>query len=112
MNEIKVYKELSYIYTYDDNVYPTTLTLNELNMMLEKSKFINLWTDLVNVSSIKRVESKKVDSVENAILQINDKELRDRVRAEVKKRAKEWKITNLEILKNILNRMKTENGIN
>ena len=112
MNEIKVYKELSYIYTYDDNVYPTTLNLNELNMLLEKSKFINLWTDLINVSNIKRVESKKVDNVENAILQINDKELRDRVRAEVKKRAKEWKVTNLEILKNILNRMKTENGIN
>ena len=82
MNEIKVYKELSYIYTYDDNVYPTTLTLNELNMMLERSKFINLWTDLISVSSIKRVEAKKVDSVENAILQINDKQLRDKVRAE------------------------------
>ena len=112
MNEIKIYEELSYIYTYDDNVYPTTLTPNELNMLLEKSKFINLWTDLINVSNIKRVEAKKVDSVENAILQIKEKELRDRVRAEVKKRAKEWKVTNLEILKNILNRMKTENGIN
>ena len=112
MNEIKIYEELSYIYTYDDNVYPTTLTLNELNMLLEKSKFINLWTDLINVSNIKRVEAKKVDSVENAILQIKDKELRDRVRAEVKKRAKEWKVTNLEIFKNILNRLKTENGTN
>ena len=112
MNEIKVYKELSYIYTYDDNVYPTTLTLNELNMMLERSKFINLGTDLISVSSIKRVEAKKVDSVENSILQIKDKELRDRVRAEVKKRTKEWKVTNLEILKNILDRMKRENATN
>ena len=112
MNEIKIYEELSYIYTYDDNVYPTTLTLNELNMLLEKSKFINLWTDLINVSNIKRVEAKKVDSVENAILQIKDKELRDKVRAGVKKRTREWKITNLEIFKNILNRLKTENGTN
>ena len=112
MNEIKIYEELSYIYTYDDNVYPTTLTLNELNMLLEKSKFINLWTDLINVSNIKRVEAKKVDSVENAIIWIKDKELRDKVRAEVKKRSREWKITNLEILKNILNRLKNENGTN
>lgn len=112
MNEIKIYEELSYIYTYDDNVYPTPLELNVINQMLEKSKFINLWTDLINVSSIKRVESKKVDNVENAIIWIKDKELRDKVRAEVKKRSREWKITNLEILKNILNRLKNENGTN
>ena len=105
MNEIKIYEELSYIHTYDDKVYPTPLTLEVINKMLESSKFINLGTELINVSNIKRVETKKVDSVENAILQIKDAELRDRVRNEVKKRKSEWKITNMEILKNILTRL-------
>lgn len=105
MNEIKIYEELSYIHTYDDKVYPTPLDLETINKMLESSKFINLGTELINVSNIKRVETKKVDSVENAILQIKDAELRDRVRNEVKKRKSEWKITNMEILKNILTRL-------
>ena len=105
MNEIKIYEELSYIHTYDDKVYPTPLTLEVINKMLESSKFINLGSELINVWNIKRVESKKVDSVENAILQIKDSELRDKVRNEVKKRKSEWKITNMEILKNILTRL-------
>ena len=73
--------------------------------MLENSKFLNLGSDLINVSNIKRVESKKVDSVENSILQIKDTELREKVMNEVKKRKAEWKTTNLEILNNILNRL-------
>ena len=105
MNEIKIYEELSYIHTYDDKVYPTPLDLEVINKMLESSKFINLGTELINVSNIKRVETKKVDSVENAILQIKDAELREKVRNEVKKRKSEWKITNMEILKNILTRL-------
>lgn len=105
MNQIKVYEELSYIHTFDDKVYPTPLTLDVINKMLETSKFLNLWSDLINVSNIKRVESRKVDSVENAILQIKDVELREKVMAEVKKRKSEWKTTNMEILENILNRL-------
>ena len=107
MNEIKIYEELSYIHTYDDKVYPTPLTLEVINKMLESSKFINLGSELINVWNIKRVESKKVDSVENAILQIKDSELREKVRNEVKKRKSEWKITNMEILKNILTRLQS-----
>lgn len=105
MNEIKIYEELSYIHTFDDKVYPTPLTLNVINKMLENSKFLNLGSDLINVSNIKRVESKKVDSVENSILQIKDTELREKVMNEVKKRKAEWKTTNLEILNNILHRL-------
>ena len=105
MNEIKIYEELSYIHTYDDKVYATPLTLNVINQMLETSKFLNLGSDLIAVSNIKRVESKKVDSVENAILQIEDTELREKVKMEVKKRKSEWRTTNMEILNNILTRL-------
>ena len=105
MNEIKIYETMSYIHTYDDKVYQTPLTLEVINPLLERSKFLNLGTDLINVSNIKRVESRKVDSVENAILQIEDTELREKVKMEVKKRKSEWRSTNMEILNNILNRL-------
>ena len=105
-NQIKEYQELSYIVTFDDRVYPTPVPVKDLEKALNgTSRFINLWTELLNVSNIKRVESKKVGTVENAILQIQDPELREEVRNEIKKRKAEWKTTNIEVLRNILNRL-------
>jgi hypothetical protein len=88
MNAIKIYEELSYIYTFDDKIYPTPMTVKELEIMLNQSgsRFLNLGTDLIAVSSIKRIESKKADSIDNAILRIEDKEIRSLVDAEVRKR--------------------------
>ena len=108
MWEIKVYSELSYIYTYDDKVYPTPLAINSLEKVLNNSKFLNLWTDLIAVSSIKRVESKKVDDVENTILRIEDKELRYKVEAKIKQRRIDGKRVNLEILANVIEDCKWE----
>ena len=106
MNEIKIYTQLNYIYTYDDKVYPTPVPLDVLEKMLNgTSKFINLGSDLINVSNIKRVETKKVWSVENALLQIEDSALRDRVTIELNKRRADGKTTNMEIFQNILNRL-------
>lgn len=108
MWEMKVYQELSYIYTYDDKIYPTPVTLKELEVVLNKSKFLNLWSDLIAVSSIKRVESKKVDDVDNTILRIEDKELRHRVESRIKQRRLDWKRVNLEILNNVIESCKLE----
>ena len=112
MNAIKIYEELSYIYTFDDKIYPTPMTVKELEIMLNQSgsRFLNLGTDLIAVSSIKRIESKKADSIDNAILRIEDKEIRSLVDAEVRKRKIEWKKLNMEIFKNILDRVTKENG--
>jgi len=114
MNAIKIYEELSYIYTFDDKIYPTPMTVKELEIMLNQSgsRFLNLWTDLIAVSSIKRIESKKADSIDNAILRIEDKEIRSLVDAEVRKRKIEWKKLNMEIFKNILDRVTSENEKN
>ena len=114
MNAIKIYEELSYIYTFDDKIYPTPMTVKELEIMLNQSgsRFLNLWTDLIAVSSIKRIESKKADSIDNAILRIEDKEIRSLVDAEVRKRKIEWKKLNMEIFKNILDRITSENEKN
>lgn len=111
MNAIKIYEELSYIYTFDDKIYPTPMTVKELEIMLNQSgsRFLNLGTDLIAVSSIKRIESKKADSIDNAILRIEDKEIRSLVDAEVRKRKIEWKKLNMEIFRNILDRVTKEN---
>lgn len=106
MNEIKIYEELSYIYTYDDKVYPTPVSVRDLERVLNSNnKFLNLWTDLIAVSSIKRVEGKKVWTLENALLQIKDLEIREQATAEINKRKKNGDRVNLEILNNILNRL-------
>lgn len=106
MNEIKIYEELSYIHTFDDKVYPTPVSVKDLERLLNgTNKFLNLWSDLIAVSSIKRVESKKVDSVDNALYQIKDSELREQVTAEINKRRKNWDRVNIEILNNILHRI-------
>ncbi len=99
---INVYKELSYIVCYDDLVYPTPLSIPELEVMLNTSKFLNLGADLIAVNQIKRIESKKVGEVENAILRIEDREIRQKVEREVKQRKMEWKRLNMEILKNVI----------
>jgi hypothetical protein len=88
------------------------MTVKELEIMLNQSgsRFLNLWTDLIAVSSIKRIESKKADSIDNAILRIEDKEIRSLVDAEVRKRKIEGKKLNMEIFRNILDRVTKENG--
>jgi len=107
MNDIKLYEELSYIYTFDDKVYPTPVAVKDLEKLLNgTNRFLNLWTDLIAISSIKRVESKKVWTVENALLQIKDPELREKMNLEISKRASEWKPINISIFNNILNRIK------
>lgn len=114
MDAIKIYEELSYIYTFDDKIYPTPMTVKELEIMLNQSgsRFLNLGSDLIAVSSIKRIESKKADSIDNAILRIEDKEIRSLVDAEVRKRKIEGKKLNMEIFKNILDRVTSENEKN
>jgi hypothetical protein len=112
MDAMKIYEELSYIYTFDDKIYPTPMTVKELEIMLNQSgsRFLNLGTDLIAVSSIKRIESKKADSIDNAILRIEDKEIRSLVDAEVRKRKIDGKKLNMEIFRNILDRVTKENG--
>ena len=106
MNDIKIYEELSYIHTFDDKVYPTPVSVSDLERVLNwNNKFLNLWSDLIAISSIKRVESRKVDSVDNALYQIKDANIREQATAEINKRRKNWDRVNIEILNNILNRL-------
>lgn len=107
---IKVYKELSYITTYDDQVYTTTQTMNELEKMVSAQgvKFLRLWNLLVAISSIKKIESKTADDIDNYIISIQNQDLKEAVRAELRKRKSEWKRINLAILQNIIEKLKSE----
>ena len=106
MADMKLYKQLSYIETYDGEIIALTEDYGEIIALLEdNSKFINLWSQLLAKATIKRVFTKEVDEIDNAILQIADKNLRARVQKEVDTRRRDWTRLNMEIYKNILDRL-------
>jgi hypothetical protein len=42
MNDLNLYKELTYIETYDDQVRTTTASLEDVSKLLREEKFLNL----------------------------------------------------------------------
>lgn len=103
---MKIYKELSYIETFDGEIIALTEDFNSLSEELNNDKrFLNVWNQMIAKSSIKRAFVKQTDEIDNALLQISDKNLRARVQAEVDKRRKEWNRMNMEIFNNILDRL-------
>ena len=102
---LKVYKELTYIETFDGEIYVVDDELNVVEYNMNNFKFLNIWNETLNTSCIKRAFTKQVDEVDNALIQISDKNLRSRVRAEVEKRRKDWSRVNMEVYKNILDRL-------
>jgi hypothetical protein len=50
---------------------------------------MNLGTEILSKSMIKRIFKKKCDEIDNAVVLINDKNLRSRVHKEVEQRRKE-----------------------
>jgi len=104
MNEIKVYKKLTYIETFDWLLRATETPIEKINSLVQDSKFLNLWDELLNVSNIKRIFTKQLSDVEQIIYSIEDKNIRKKVQAEVDKRTKDWLRINAEVLANILAR--------
>lgn len=104
-NTLKVYKQLTHIETFDGEIYVVDQPLMNLEKLLNNNKFLNLWNESINTASIKRVFTKEVDEVDNALINISDKNLRSRVRAEVEKRRKDWYRVNMDVYKNILDRL-------
>lgn len=102
---LKIYQTLTFVLTSDWDLYTTTATPSEINRIAEKSKFIQLWNDYINTSFIRKIFTKQVDEVDNAILGISDKDLRARLQSEIDKRRKDWYRVNMEVFKNILNRL-------
>lgn len=104
-SSLKVYRALTFVLTTDGDLYTTTATPSEINRIAEKSRFLQLWEDYINTSFIKKIFTKNVDEVDNAILQIADKDLRSRVQNEIEKRRKDWYRVNMDVYRNILDRL-------
>ena len=102
---LKVYKALTYILTLDGDVYTTTEAPEEINRKAKWNILLQLWNDYINVQRIRKITVKPADEIDNALLQISDKNLRARVQAEVDERRKTWNRLNMEIYKNILDRL-------
>ena len=105
-NQITLYKELTYIETYDGEIIPLAESFESVAWALnDENRFFIVWKEMIAKSSIKRAFTKQVDEVDNAILQIADKNLRMRVQAEVERRRREWYRMNMDVYKNILDRL-------
>ncbi len=107
---LKIYKELTYIETFDGEMIPTAESKEELQELLKNSdKFLDLGDELLSKSAIKRIIKKKIDEIDNYILQnISDLNLRSRVQARVDERRKTGARLNMDILHNIIARLKSE----
>lgn len=107
--DLKIYKEVCYIRTFDWEEYEVAIWLDRLkNEMKKDDKFLDLWMTYLNKSAIKDIYSSKPDEIENFLLNIENRKLRAKVKEEIKKRKQEQKRINLEILQNITERCQTE----
>lgn len=102
MTDLKIYQNLTYIECYDWEIRTTTSDLKTIHDILKEEQFLNLWTELLNKSNIKRVFSKELSDVEKVIYSIDDKILRGKIKADIEKRNKEWMRVNVEIVKNLI----------
>lgn len=102
---LKIYKELTYILTNDGDLYATATERATVEKMANQMKFLNLGSETINTNCIKKIFSKQVDEIDNALLQIADKNLRARVQKEVDDRRRTWTRLNMMIYQNILNRL-------
>lgn len=102
MTWLNVYKKFTYIETYDWELRTTSADLESVAKLLKEEKFLNLWNELINTSNIKRVYMKELSDVDKVIYSIDDKNLRDRIKADVENRRREWKRINVEVVQNLL----------
>jgi hypothetical protein len=86
-------------------LYATPTDRATVEKLANQNKLLNLWSETINTNIIKRIFSKQVDEIDNALLMISDKNLRARVQAEIDNRRKQWTRLNMEIYQNILNRL-------
>ena len=107
-NSINIYKELTYIETYDGEVKTTTASLEQVSKLLKDEQFINLWNELINKSNIKRVFTKELSDVDKVIYWIQDKQLREIIKEEVNRRKKDWLRVSIWVIQNLIDKHNQE----
>lgn len=104
MNEMKLYKEMTYIHCYDWEVYETPASIEVVESMRKNAElYIRIWNTLINKSNIKTITSKQLSDVEQ-IIYAQEKPIRELLQAEIKKRYKDWLRVNVPIVQNLLSK--------
>ena len=102
MGDIKQYKQLTYLETYDWEIFTLEDDLDKVNKILNNdTAFIQLWDTFLNKNSIKKAFRKELDEVEQLILLINDKELRIKIKNAVRERREQGLRVNRQVLRNL-----------
>lgn len=109
MNDIKEYKELTTISTFDWDIL-TEASIDVLDKMLNAEwNFIRIWDEIIAKNQIKKICKKKVDTIENFILQF-PKEIQQKLRErDNQKYERIWK--HFESIEEIQNYIKNNNLI-
>lgn len=91
MNEIKEYKQLTTISTFDWDIL-TEASIDVLDKMLNADwNFIRIWDEIIAKNQIKKIWIKKVDTIENFILQF-PREIQQKLRERDKQKFERiWK---------------------
>ena len=98
MSNLNLYKQLTYIETYDGDVKTITESLETVSQLLKDEQFLNLGTELINKSNIKRVFTKELSDVDKVVYSISDKNVRSQVQADIDKRIKEGFRVNVDVV--------------
>lgn len=107
MNEIKEYKELTTISTFDWDIL-TEASIDLLEKMLNSEwNFIRIWDEIIAKNQIKNICKRKIDTIENYILQF-PKEIRQKLRERDEEKFKRvWR--HFESIQEIQNYIQSKN---
>ena len=102
MNEIKVYKEMTYVECYDWTIYETPAEFEKVVQLRKNADlYVQIWDTAIAKWNIKTITKKQLSDVEQ-ILYSQDKFVREQLQKEIDDRIKNWFRVNVEIVQNLL----------
>lgn len=108
MNEIKIYKEMTYVICYDWEVYETPVDLETVKSLRRNAEqFIQIGDTLINKTNIRTITKKQLSDIEQ-IVYAQEKPIREKLQADIDNRIKYWLRVNVEIVQNLLSKYKND----
>lgn len=105
MNDIKVYKDLTYVETTEWELFILEDDAEEVKKVVANEKHLDVWTALIHTSYIKKVYKVDPNNVDQMVIGIQDKNIRAQVQARVNERRMNGQRLNTAIVANIINRL-------
>lgn len=103
-NQIKIYEKLSILELKSGRILQTTMSIEQIAEILNKSDFVVIDWRWFNKFEVKEFFEYKPTDVDCFILS-QPIEIREKLQQELKKRKSENKKTNMEIILNIMDRL-------